>query len=152
MPEFQNRRHGMPTKLSDVAFRLFVESVEDYAIFMLDPEGYIVSWNKGAQRAKGYTEEEIIGKHFSTFYTEEDHARDHPAFELRYAIKHGRYEEEGWRIKKDGSRFWANVVITAVHDEQGELIGFGKVTRNLTERLAQEEQRLELRNEQQARL
>jgi PAS domain S-box-containing protein len=140
------------TRLSDVAFRLFVESVEDYAIFMLDPDGYIISWNRGAQRAKGYTDEEIIGKHFSTFYTQEDLARDHPSFELQYAKKHGRYEEEGWRLRKDGTRFWANVVITAVRDEKGVLIGFGKVTRNLTERLLQEEQRVELRREQQARL
>src|SRR5688500_15296546 len=151
MPEFRNERSGMPTRLSDVAFRLFVESVEDYAIFMLDPEGYIVSWNRGAQRAKGYTDEEIIGRHFSTFYTPEDLERDHPTFELRHARKHGRYEEEGWRLRKDGTRFWANVVITAVRDETGELIGFGKVTRNLTERRIQEEQRLELMKEQQAR-
>jgi PAS domain S-box-containing protein len=153
MPEYRGNRPGtMTTRLSDVAFRLFVESVEDYAIFMLDPEGYIISWNRGAQRAKGYTDEEIIGKHFSIFYTQEDLARDHPAFELRHAMKHGRYEEEGWRLRKDGTRFWANVVITAIRDEHGVLIGFGKVTRNLTERLVQEQQRIELIKEQQARL
>ena len=152
MPNYRGERPGPMVRLSDVAFRLFVESVEDYAIFMLDPEGYIVSWNRGAQRAKGYTEDEIIGKHFSTFYTDEDIARDHPTFELKHARQYGRYEEEGWRIRKDGTRFWANVVITAVRDEKGDLIGFGKVTRNLTERLLQEQQRIELVKEQQARL
>jgi PAS domain S-box-containing protein len=153
MQNYQGKRPGtMTTRLSDVAFRLFVESVEDYAIFMLDPHGYIISWNRGAQRAKGYTDDEIIGKHFSIFYTAEDLARDHPAFELRHATTHGRYEEEGWRLRKDGTRFWANVVITAIRDEHGVLIGFGKVTRNLTDRLVQEQQRLELIKEQQARL
>jgi PAS domain S-box-containing protein len=153
MQNYQGKRPGtMATRLSDVAFRLFVESVEDYAIFMLDPDGYIISWNRGAQRAKGYTDDEIIGKHFSIFYTQEDLDRDHPAFELRHATTHGRYEEEGWRLRKDGTRFWANVVITAIRDEHGVLIGFGKVTRNLTERLVQEQQRMELIKEQQARL
>jgi PAS domain S-box-containing protein len=153
MADFEGRPPGaITTQLSDVAFRLFVESVEDYAIFMLDPEGYIISWNRGAQRAKGYTHDEIIGKHFSIFYTQEDLDREHPAFELRHARKHGRYEEEGWRLRKDGTRFWANVVITAVRDEKGNLIGFGKVTRNLTERLLQEQQKIELIKEQQARL
>jgi PAS domain S-box-containing protein len=129
---------------TNVAFRLFVESVVDYAIFTLDKEGYITSWNKGAQRAKGYSPEEIIGQHFSVFYTPEDRARKHPQFELAYAIKHGRYEEEGWRVRKDGSLFWANVVITAVFDENGQHIGFGKVTRDLSERREQQARALEL--------
>jgi PAS domain S-box-containing protein len=115
-------------------FRRLVLSVRDYAIFLLDREGRITTWNLGAQHANGYTAEEIVGRHFSVFYTEEDRARDHPAEELRIAAQVGRYEEEGWRVRKDGSRFWATVVITAVRDDDGELLGFAKVTRDLTER------------------
>jgi PAS domain S-box-containing protein len=122
-------------------FELFVSSVVDYAIFMLDPSGVIVTWNEGAQRIKGYTADEIIGRHFSVFYPEED-ARNHkPDWELEVAKREGRYEEEGWRLRKDGTRFWANVVITAIRDAEGRLRGFGKVTRDLTERRAQEIQR-----------
>jgi PAS domain S-box-containing protein len=129
---------------SNVAFRLFVESVVDYAIFTLDKQGTVTSWNKGAQRAKGYTADEIIGQHFSVFYTAEDRARKHPEYELAYALKHGRYEEEGWRVRKDGTLFWANVIITAVFDEAGTHLGFGKVTRDLTERREQQIHALEL--------
>jgi PAS domain S-box-containing protein len=132
---------------TDVAFRLLVESVQDYAIFLLDPGGYIITWNRGAQRAKGYTAEEIIGKHFSIFYTEPDIRRNHPAYELRVALKDGRYEEEGWRVRKDGTEFWANVVITAVFDDAGRHIGFGKVTRDLTERKRREEREMSLQQE-----
>jgi PAS domain S-box-containing protein len=121
-------------------YRRLVSSVRDYAIFMLDPAGHILSWNTGARHLKGYEPEEIIGRHFSTFYTDEDRARDHPANELEIAIREGRYEEEGWRIRKDGTRFWASVTITAVRDEQGQLTGFAKVTRDLTERKAGEDQ------------
>src|SRR5688572_18186371 len=135
---------------TNVAFRLFVESVVDYAIFTLDQRGYITSWNKGAQRAKGYTSDEIIGQHFSVFYTPEDRTRKHPEYELNYAIKHGRYEEEGWRVRKDGSLFWANVVITAVFDEHGTHLGFGKVTRDLTERREQQNRSLELERKKAA--
>jgi PAS domain S-box-containing protein len=138
------------TTASNVAFQLFVESVVDYAIFTLDTTGVITSWNRGAQRAKGYTASEIIGKHFSIFYTAEDRARKHPEFELAYAIKHGRYEEEGWRLRKDGKRFWANVVITAVFDASGKHIGFGKVTRDLTERRKREERELDLERQRAA--
>jgi PAS domain S-box-containing protein len=123
---------------------LLVDSVEDYAIFMLDPDGVIVSWNRGAARIKGYAAEEIIGRHFSAFYTDEDRARDHPGDELRIASSEGRFEEEAWRVRKDGSRFWANVVITRILDESGALIGFGKITRDLTARRLREEQ---LRNQ-----
>jgi PAS domain S-box-containing protein len=130
--------------LSELAFRLFVESVVDYAIFILDPRGVIVSWNKGAARAKGYTADEIIGKHFSIFYTPEDIARNHPDYELRVATQTGRYEEQGWRVRKDGTRFWANVVITAVRDEEGHMIGFGKVTRDMTEQREAAERELRL--------
>jgi hypothetical protein len=120
--------------------RLLVESVQDYAIFALDPEGYILSWNAGAQRLKGYSADEIIGQHFSIFYPRELVAEGFPAFELRTAANTGRFEDEGWRIRKDGSRFWANVVITALRDRHtGELLGFGKVTRDLTERREAEE-------------
>ncbi|MEO7714579.1 MAG: PAS domain S-box protein [Capsulimonas sp.] len=118
----------------DEQFRLLVESVADYAIFLLDPHGQIKTWNKGAERIKGYAASEIIGKHFSIFYTTEDVQRGHPLDELAIATAEGRYEEEGWRIRKDGSRFWANVVITALRDESGGLYGFAKVTRDFTER------------------
>ena len=137
---------------TSVPFRLFVESVQDYAIFMLDPEGVIVSWNLGAQRIKGYSEQEIIGKHFSIFYPQEERDRRHPQHELELARETGRYEEEGWRIRKDGTRFWANVVITAVRDRNGELLGFGKVTRDLTQRKLQEDTDKQLQREQTARL
>ncbi|HEY6758032.1 MAG TPA: PAS domain S-box protein [Baekduia sp.] len=120
-------------------FRRLVLSVRDYAIFLLDPGGYVTTWNLGAQHIKGYAAGEIVGRHFSAFYTEEDRARDHPGEELRIAAEAGRYAEEGWRIRKDGSRFWASVVITAVRDDSGTLIGFAKVTRDLSERRAAED-------------
>jgi PAS domain S-box-containing protein len=115
-------------------YQLMVEAVRDYAIFMLDPNGYVASWNTGAERIKGYSAAEIIGQHFSVFYPQEAVASGHPAHELEIAVAEGRFEEEGWRVKKDGGQFWANVVITAVRDEKGALIGFAKVTRDLTER------------------
>ena len=124
----------------DRQLALMVASAIDHAIFMLDPDGRIVTWNAGAEAIKGYTQEEIIGRHFSVFYTEEDVARSHPAEELRRAVRDGRYEEEGWRVSKNGTRFWANVVITPVYDEAGDLIGFGKVSRDLTARRVHEEQ------------
>jgi PAS domain S-box-containing protein len=126
----------LPTlpSLSSDDCRLLVESVVDYAIFMLDAEGFIATWNAGAQAIKGYRPEEIIGKHFSIFYTPTDLAIGKPALELEVASKLGRVEEEGWRIRKDGTRFWANVVITALRDESGNLRGYGKVTRDLTDR------------------
>jgi PAS domain S-box-containing protein len=115
---------------------LLVDHVQDYAIFMLDPGGHVATWNRGAQRIKGYRADEIIGRHFSTFYTPDAIARDHPAHELEVAVEVGRFEEEGWRVRKDGSTFWANVVITAIFDAGGTHVGFGKVTRDLTERRA----------------
>jgi PAS domain S-box-containing protein len=120
-------------------YRRLVTSVRDYAIFMLDPAGHILSWNAGARRLKGYEPEEIIGRHFSVFYSAEDRARNHPSYELEVAVREGRYEEEGWRIRKDGTRFWAQVTITAVRDEEGRLTGFAKVTRDLSERKRSEE-------------
>ncbi len=119
--------------------RLLVDSVQDYAIFALDPEGYILSWNAGAARIKGYTAAEAVGQHFSIFYPRELVAEGFPEFELRTAANTGRFEDEGWRIRKDGSRFWANVVITALRGPDGALLGFGKVTRDLTERREAEE-------------
>jgi PAS domain S-box-containing protein len=120
-------------------FRLLVEAVRDYAIFMLDPEGRILTWNAGAERIKGYRAEEAIGKHFSIFYPPEDIHAGKTEKELEIARQEGRFEEEGWRVRKDGSRFWADVVITALRDEAGRLYGFGKVTRDLTERKLNEE-------------
>lgn len=120
---------------SEQRFQLLVEAVRDYAIFMLDPEGNVASWNRGAERIKGYKASEIIGSHFSRFYPEEDLLWGKPLWELKIAAQEGRFEDEGWRVRKDGSRFWANVIITAVHDETGKLIGFAKVTRDFTERM-----------------
>jgi PAS domain S-box-containing protein len=120
---------------SEERFRLFVDAVQDYAIFTLDPQGHISSWNTGAQRIKGYGVSEIIGKHFSVFYPEEDLRSGKPARELEIAAREGRVEDEGWRLRKDGSRFWANVIITALRDDTGSLIGFGKVTRDFTDKL-----------------
>ncbi|MEP6653874.1 MAG: PAS domain-containing sensor histidine kinase [Myxococcales bacterium] len=120
-------------------FRLLVESVRDYAIFMLDPGGYVMTWNLGAERIKGYRADEIIGKHFSTFYPPEVAASGKCAYELEVAVNEGRFEEEGWRIRKDGSRMWANVTITALRDPEGAVLGFAKVTRDLTERRQAEE-------------
>ncbi|MPZ44354.1 MAG: PAS domain S-box protein [Betaproteobacteria bacterium] len=120
-------------------FRLLVQSVTDYAIFMLDPRGYVMTWNEGAQRIKGYQPEEIIGRHFSTFYPAEPVRRGHPDHELRMAQAEGRFEEEGWRVRKDGSLFWADVVITALRSPTGRLLGFGKVTRDLSQRREHEE-------------
>jgi PAS domain S-box-containing protein len=121
-------------------FELLVSSVSDYAIFLLSTEGHVRTWNLGAERIKGYTPAEIIGQHFRAFYSQEERDRRRPEQELVTAARDGRYEEEGWRIRKDGSRFWANVVITAIRDEDGALIGFGKVTRDLTARRLGEEQ------------
>ena len=121
-------------------FRLLVQSVKDYAILMLDPSGRVTSWNEGAQRIKGYTADEIIGRSFTVFYPEEAVASGFPQFELATADRTGRFEDEGWRVRKDGSLFWANVVITALRGDDGALVGFAKVTRDLTERRAAEEQ------------
>lgn len=115
-------------------FRLLIESVKDYAIFILDPAGRVDTWNPGAERIKGYSEREIIGKHFSIFYPPEENPLDKCAFELEVAVREGRFEEEGWRIRKDGSRFWASVVITPLRDPEQNVIGFAKVTRDLTQR------------------
>lgn len=114
-------------------FKQLVHSVKEYAIFALDTSGNIITWNEGAERSKGYSAHEIIGKHFSLFYPVEARNSNHPSFELEMASKNGSYEEEGWRVRKDGSLFWANVLITPLMNETGKHIGFSKVTRNLTE-------------------
>src|SRR2546422_9279295 len=119
---------------SEERFRLLVEGVKGYAIFMLDPLGHIVSWNRGAEQIKGYRPDEIIGQHFSCFYPPEDSERGKPEQQLSVAASEGRLEDEGWRVRKDGSRFWADVVITAVRDEAGCLCGFSKVTPHITDR------------------
>ncbi|MGQ4659878.1 PAS domain S-box protein [Lysobacter sp. F6437] len=128
------RGHEERLRRSEERFRLLVDGVRDYAIFMLDPDGRIASWNLGAEINKGYTAEEIIGEHFSVFYPQEKISEGWPEQELEYALRDGRFEDEGWRIRKDGSRFWASVVITALYDEHGRHYGFAKVTRDLTER------------------
>jgi PAS domain S-box-containing protein len=124
---------------SERRFRLLVEGVADYAIYMLDPSGVVTNWNLGAKRIKGYEADEIIGRHFSTFYTKEDREGGLPIRALTAAREQGRYEAEGWRVRKDGSRFWASVVIDAIRGEDGELIGFAKITRDITERRAAQE-------------
>lgn len=126
---------------SEERFRLLVSAVAEYAIFMLDQNGFVITWNEGAQRIKGYTAEEIIGKHFSTFYTPEDRAAKKPTRALGRAEREGTFKGEGWRVRKDGTRFWASVVITALRDDTGDLRGFAKVTRDITDR-HQEEERL----------
>jgi PAS domain S-box-containing protein len=131
--------------------KLLVESVTDYAIFVLDATGIVRSWNPGAERLKGYRESEIVGRHFSTFYTAEDLEIGKPAHELDVAARVGRVEDEGWRVRKDGTRFWANVVITALHDGDGTILGFAKITRDLTLRRNAEQQARELAAESAAR-
>src|SRR6185312_11746122 len=131
-------------------FELLVKAITDYAIYMLNPSGIITSWNAGAERAKGYTEAEIIGQHFSRFFTLEDQAAGKPNLALETARETGRFEDEGWRIRKDGTRFWALSVLDAIRDADGRLVGFAKITRDMTERriaqltLAESEQRFRL--------
>ena len=128
-------------------FKILVDGVRDYAIFMLDGNGRVTTWNSGAERLKGYKADEIIGKDFSIFYTEEARQAGHPKRLLETALREGRYEEENWRVRKDGTRFWASVIITAIRNESGTLIGFAKVTRDLTERRLAEEKREAERHE-----
>jgi PAS domain S-box-containing protein len=135
----ERRRNEERLRHSEERFRLLVEGVHDYAIFLLDTTGHVASWNAGARRLKGYQPEEIIGKHVSVFYPQEALDRKWPDHELAEATRLGRFEDEGWRLRKDGTRFWANVLITALRDREGVLRGFSKITRDLTERRAQEE-------------
>ena len=147
----ERRKAERALRESEERFRLLVEGTKDYAIFMLDPQGRVLTWNPGAERLKGYRAEEIIGRHFSHFYPQEAVEQAWPAHELRVAATEGRFEDEGWRVRKDGSRFWANVVITALHDEAGNLRGFSKITRDLTERKQAEENARRLLQEEAAR-
>jgi PAS domain S-box-containing protein len=134
----ERRRAEIALCRSEDRFHLMAEAAHDYAIYMLDPEGYVSTWNTGAERIKGYKASEIIGRHFSCFYSEEEVRSGKPGRELEDAVKSGRFEEEGWRRRKDGSLFWANVVITPVRNEANQLIGFAKVTRDVTERMQKE--------------
>jgi PAS domain S-box-containing protein len=143
----ERKRTEEALRQSDEKLRLLIGGVKDYAILMLDPEGRVTTWNEGAESIKGYRAEEIIGEHFSKFYLPEALAQGKPSQELKTAAEHGRFEEEGWRVRKDGSLFWANVVITALRDKTGQLRGFGKVTRDITERRHTEEQIERQRNE-----
>ncbi|MDB5029906.1 PAS domain-containing protein, partial [Mucilaginibacter sp.] len=140
--------HSFDEKL----FRFVVASISDYAIFMIDPNGYILSWNQGAQNIKGYTPEEIIGSHISVFYTIEDYKKNLPSHNLNEALKNGTHESEGWRVRKDGSVFWANVVFTTVYNENGHLVGFAKITRDITERKKSELKKEEIKTELEKRV
>ena len=134
----ERRRRELALRRSEERSRLFIEGVKDYAIFMLDPDGCVSTWNVGAERIKGYKASEIIGRHFSVFYPDEDRRSGKPAWELEVAVKEGRFEDEGWRLRKDGTRFWANVIITPIRDAADDLLGFTKVTRDFTERMLAE--------------
>ena len=136
----KRRQAEEAVRVSEERFRLLVANLKDYAIFMLDSEGYVISWNTGAERIRGFRAEEILGQHFSRLYPPEDIEAGKPEMELKVASAEGRFEDEGWRVRKDGSRFWANVVITALRDEAGQLRGFAKVSRDVTERKLREEQ------------
>jgi PAS domain S-box-containing protein len=140
--EEERRRRDEELRRSEERFRLLVDAVEDYAIFMLDPQGYVTTWNVGAERLIGYAPAEIIGQHFSRFRTDEDLRAHRCEAELAIAARAGRLEEEGWRLRKDGSAFRANMVLTAVRNASGELVGFAKVTRDLTERVRLEAERV----------
>ncbi|MGZ6143542.1 MAG: PAS domain-containing sensor histidine kinase [Myxococcales bacterium] len=147
----EQRASEQQARIGEERFRLMVDSVRDYAIFMLDAAGRVATWNAGAERIKGYRAEEIIGQHFSKFYPRADVESGKPAFELRMVSRDGRFEDEGWRVRKDGTRFWANVIITALRDpKDGTLIGFAKVTRDLTDRRRTEDERLKLAQAEEA--
>ena len=139
-----NERIEEALRLTEERFRLLVEGVRDYAIYILDPNGVVVTWNVGAERIKGYTAEEIVGQSVAKFYLPEDLASGKLERELETARREGRYEEDGWRVRKNGSRFWAHVVLTPLRGKGGEIVGFAKVTQDLTERVKAEQQRASL--------
>ena len=132
----EQRANHLAALETERRFRMLVRGVTDYAIYMLDPDGHVTNWNAGAARIKGYAEHEIVGEHFSRFYLPEDAEAGIPRIALEQALRDGRYESEGWRVRKDGTRFWASAIIDAIHDDDGALIGFAKITRDLTERRA----------------
>src|SRR5664279_3802961 len=140
------------SKIDEESYSLLVETVKDYAIFMTDINGYITSWNKGAEQIKGYRAEEIIGEHISIFYTPKEIKNDEPWANLEMTKKNGRFESEGWRVRKDGSLFWANVVFTALRNDEGDIIGFAKVTRDATTKRNAEEKIQHLNSELTNRL
>jgi PAS domain S-box-containing protein len=148
-----NRRGNdtQPAPPRDEAFRLLVEAVIDYAIFLLDPDGHVLTWNQGAERIKGYSADEIVGRHFSAFYTDADRAAGRPSAILGQARRDGRTEDQGWRVRKDGSHFWADVIVTALRNPDGSLYGYAKVTRDATDRRAAEQRERQLAIEQEAR-
>jgi len=146
----EERRAGEALKQSEERLRLMISSVRDYALYMLDPMGRVASWNPGAELIKGYRADEIVGQHFSRFFTPEDVASGRPARELEIAQIRGRFEEEGWRVRKDGTRFWANVVITPIYDASNGLVGFAKITRDLTAQRSAQEERVRLAQAQEA--
>lgn len=152
MIEKTTRSSSHSGQLSDESFRLLVESVQDYAIFLLSPSGQVMTWNAGAERIKGYQAADIIGQHFSRFYTQEARESRWPDRELEIASQQGRFTDEGWRVRKDGTLLWASVTITALRDPNGELRGFSKVTRDLTERRRLEEREQELNKELRNRM
>src|SRR5438309_1140768 len=147
----QARAATSELRTSEERFRLLVDGVKDYAIFLMDPAGNVTSWNQGAQRIKGYQAEEVLGRHLSTFYPAEDVAAGIPARGLRVAEQQGQFEAEGWRVRKDGSRFWASIVITALRDEAGRLSGFAKITRDITERKKIQDQLVEAERREAAK-
>src|SRR5215207_8616882 len=121
-------------------YQLLVDAVTDYALYMLDPDGRVATWNQGAARIKGYSADQIIGEHFSRFFTDDDVAKGLPARALSEAAREGRFEAEGWRVRKDGTRFWANAILDPIRSDNGELLGFVKITRDITERREHERQ------------
>jgi PAS domain S-box-containing protein len=141
---------GASALVGEDRYKLLVDAITDYAIYMLDRQGNIVSWNAGASRFKGYEAKEVLGTHFSRFYRSDDRDRGLPSLALKYAAEEGRFEGEGWRVRKDGSEFWAHVIVDPIRDNGGDLIGFAKITRDLTERKQAEEQLR--KTEQQFRL
>src|SRR5262249_23208675 len=138
LPGETQDRMSSDTGEFEVQLDLLIDAVVDYAIYMLDPSGLVLSWNTGAERLKGYDRREIVGQHFSRFYTAEDRAAGVPQRALETARTEGRFLAEGWRLRKDGTRFWASVVIDPIKDRDGKLIGFAKITRDITERMAAE--------------
>jgi PAS domain S-box-containing protein len=149
-PDASQRSGHRALERSEERFRLLVESVVDYAIFMLDPDGRVASWNTGAERLKGYRQDEVLGQHYAIFYTPENRAANLPDRLLAGARTEGRVIDSGWRVRKDGTRFWADVVITALFEESGQLTGFAKVTRDMTDAHLADEARERRLAEQQA--